>query len=82
MPDMKLPENEYLVIFGFTDEKQLLEFTEKSSGKYDIMRLIKANEYYMDLIINFNCKYWAVAKLFGFNINKIALESVKDEEDL
>lgn len=74
------PENEYLVAFGFLSKEQLSRFTKEKSGQYDIMKLIKEEEDYLDLITNFNCKYWLLSKLSEFGVYKVTLEEIKDEE--
>lgn len=73
----KTLKNEYLVVFGFLSEEQLLKFVEEKSGEYDIMKLQKVGDDYIDLIADYNCRYWAISKLYGFEFFTIALNEIE-----
>ena len=71
---IKKPKNEYLIVFGFLSKEQLLKFMEEKSGEYDIMKLQKVGDDYVDLIADYNCRYWAISKLYGFEFYTVALD--------
>lgn len=70
-------KNEYLVIFGFLSKEQMLRFVEEKSGKYDIMKLQKVGDDYIDLIADYNCRYWVISKLHDFKVYTVALDEIE-----
>ena len=74
---VKTLKNEYLAVFGFLSEEQLLKFVEEKSGKYVIMTLQKVGDDYLDIIADYNCRYWAISKLYGFEFYTVALDEME-----
>lgn len=73
----KQPKDEYLIVFGFLSKEQLLRFVEEKSGEYDIMKLQKVGDDYIDLIADYNCRYWVISKLYGFEFYTVALNEME-----
>lgn len=55
----------------------MLKFVEEKSGQYDIMKLRKVGDDYIDLIANYNCRYWAISKLYDFEFYTVALDEME-----
>jgi hypothetical protein len=70
-------KNEYLIVFGFLSKEQMLKFVKEKSGQYDIMKLRKVGDDYIDLIADYNCRYWAISKLYGFEFYTVALDEME-----
>ena len=74
---IKESKNEYLAVFGFLSKEQMLRFIEEKSGQYDIMRLQKVGDDYVDLIADYNCRYWIISKLHDFSVYTVALNKME-----